>query len=135
MLRRPPVSTRTDTLFPYTTLFRSTAAPGGSRANKAGPPHALLPLRAAAPPAVRTAAGPCCRRRRGAAARPRGSAAERAARPLCGAARAGVGRLQEASCEGAKNRPSFLSVRTRLRVGRFWALRSAHGRAPCRERE
>src|SRR3546814_13586530 len=23
MLRRPPVSTRTDTLFPYTTLFRS----------------------------------------------------------------------------------------------------------------
>src|SRR3546814_7158007 len=27
MLRRPPRSTRTDTLFPYTTLFRS---PGGS---------------------------------------------------------------------------------------------------------
>src|SRR3546814_1357752 len=25
MLRRPPISTRTDTLFPYTTLFRSTA--------------------------------------------------------------------------------------------------------------
>src|SRR3546814_5516252 len=25
MLRRPPRSTRTDTLFPYTTLFRSTA--------------------------------------------------------------------------------------------------------------
>src|SRR3546814_10719955 len=24
MLRRPPISTRTDTLFPYTTLFRST---------------------------------------------------------------------------------------------------------------
>src|SRR3546814_20337300 len=24
MIRRPPVSTRTDTLFPYTTLFRST---------------------------------------------------------------------------------------------------------------
>src|SRR3546814_13951554 len=28
MLRRPPRSTRTDTLFPYTTLFRST---GGGR--------------------------------------------------------------------------------------------------------
>src|SRR3546814_8402882 len=32
MIRRPPRSTRTDTLFPYTTLFRSpapaTAAPG-----------------------------------------------------------------------------------------------------------
>src|SRR3546814_13100145 len=26
MIRRPPKSTRTDTLFPYTTLFRSTAA-------------------------------------------------------------------------------------------------------------
>src|SRR3546814_5294644 len=27
MIRRPPRSTRTDTLFPYTTLFRSDAAP------------------------------------------------------------------------------------------------------------
>src|SRR3546814_16932768 len=27
MLRRPPRSTRTDTLFPYTTLFRSPEAP------------------------------------------------------------------------------------------------------------
>src|SRR3546814_18481146 len=26
MIRRPPISTRTDTLFPYTTLFRSSAA-------------------------------------------------------------------------------------------------------------
>src|SRR3546814_4218642 len=25
MIRRPPISTRTDTLFPYTTLFRSAA--------------------------------------------------------------------------------------------------------------
>src|SRR3546814_1927747 len=33
MIRRPPRSTRTDTLFPYTTLFRSTAAvPGGEDA-------------------------------------------------------------------------------------------------------
>src|SRR3546814_979417 len=34
MIRRPPRSTRTDTLFPYTTLFRSDAAPradGGCR--------------------------------------------------------------------------------------------------------
>src|SRR3546814_5682731 len=36
MIRRPPVSTRTDTLFPYTTLFRSppvrpTAAARSSR--------------------------------------------------------------------------------------------------------
>src|SRR3546814_7606571 len=27
MIRRPPRSTRTDTLFPYTTLFRSTSHP------------------------------------------------------------------------------------------------------------
>src|SRR3546814_17042140 len=27
MIRRPPRATRTDTLFPYTTLFRSTASP------------------------------------------------------------------------------------------------------------
>src|SRR3546814_9030497 len=33
MIRRPPVSTRTDTLFPYTTLFRS------------GPPARFRPLR------------------------------------------------------------------------------------------
>src|SRR3546814_5013062 len=29
MIRRPPRSTRTDTLFPYTTLFRSTDSAGG----------------------------------------------------------------------------------------------------------
>src|SRR3546814_16006603 len=27
MLRRPPITTRTDTLFPYTTLFRSVTMP------------------------------------------------------------------------------------------------------------
>src|SRR3546814_8193642 len=31
MIRRPPRSTRTDTLFPYTTLFRSPGRPGGDR--------------------------------------------------------------------------------------------------------
>src|SRR3546814_15319467 len=30
MIRRPPRSTRTDTLFPYTTLFRSLAAANGA---------------------------------------------------------------------------------------------------------
>src|SRR3546814_7381905 len=29
MIRRPPRSTRTDTLFPYTTLFRSPSSPVG----------------------------------------------------------------------------------------------------------
>src|SRR3546814_10697999 len=36
MIRRPPRSTRTDTLFPYTTLFRSEAASRRSRAAVAG---------------------------------------------------------------------------------------------------
>src|SRR3546814_5357911 len=31
MIRRPPSSTRTDTLFPYTTLFRSCRAPAAGR--------------------------------------------------------------------------------------------------------
>src|SRR3546814_2783629 len=35
MIRRPPRSTRTDTLFPYTTLFRSL---GGARVNRRRPP-------------------------------------------------------------------------------------------------
>src|SRR3546814_4258202 len=38
MIRRPPRSTRTDTLFPYTTLFRSgdaVLAPGGNCAHPA----------------------------------------------------------------------------------------------------
>src|SRR3546814_5720031 len=36
MIRRPPRSTRTDTLFPYTTLFRSQHQPG-SRARDRAP--------------------------------------------------------------------------------------------------
>src|SRR3546814_11234031 len=43
MIRRPPRSTRTDTLFPYTTLFRSEPSPprralGGDRGHGAGDP-------------------------------------------------------------------------------------------------
>src|SRR3546814_1976479 len=34
MIRRPPRSTRTDTLFPYTTLFRSALSPSGERIAK-----------------------------------------------------------------------------------------------------
>src|SRR3546814_20972824 len=46
MIRRPPRSTRTDTLFPYTTLFRSREGrqhpdrrPGGERAGAGRPRH------------------------------------------------------------------------------------------------
>src|SRR3546814_16073531 len=38
MIRRPPRSTRTDTLFPYTTLFRSPRAVRGPRGVQRDPP-------------------------------------------------------------------------------------------------
>src|SRR3546814_14815971 len=43
MIRRPPISTRTDTLFPYTTLFRSVGA-GGELAFHFHAPPAVAPL-------------------------------------------------------------------------------------------
>src|SRR3546814_6137828 len=42
MIRRPPRSTRTDTLFPYTTLFRSAR---GGWADRAADPAVHLPRR------------------------------------------------------------------------------------------
>src|SRR3546814_20512223 len=44
MLRRPPSSTRTDTLFPYTTLFRSQDS-GAVERRRQGPEHGLRCLR------------------------------------------------------------------------------------------
>src|SRR3546814_3456565 len=38
MIRRPPRSTRTDTLFPYTTLFRSTRLSSTSASPASRPP-------------------------------------------------------------------------------------------------
>src|SRR3546814_3804095 len=48
MIRRPPRSTRTDTLFPYTTLFRSLRPAGGDPAQRRLPDlrRAVRPLRA-----------------------------------------------------------------------------------------
>src|SRR3546814_7713307 len=43
MIRRPPRSTRTDTLFPYTTLFRSMDEPAAAPADPDCPPeHAKM---------------------------------------------------------------------------------------------
>src|SRR3546814_4317541 len=46
MIRRPPRSTRTDTLFPYTTLFRSGPGPlrGATRARLTRPPCTVTKL-------------------------------------------------------------------------------------------
>src|SRR3546814_17723177 len=43
MIRRPPRSTRTDTLFPYTTLFRSLGRLSGQIGLKVGIPCQLAP--------------------------------------------------------------------------------------------
>src|SRR3546814_5212256 len=57
MIRRPPRSTRTDTLFPYTTLFRSVRladhAACGRRAGEAG--HCLRGAHRLRPPHPRAA--------------------------------------------------------------------------------
>src|SRR3546814_17775293 len=56
MIRRPPRSTRTDTLFPYTTLFRSHDAVAGrelARAPLGRNPHVLPQLAGFAQPIAR----------------------------------------------------------------------------------
>src|SRR3546814_5523443 len=60
MIRRPPRSTRTDTLFPYTTLFRS----GGGRRPHGLPHRMALPgaIRGEVRPAVRERGTPSCPR-------------------------------------------------------------------------
>src|SRR3546814_3102028 len=42
MIRRPPRSTRTDTLFPYTTLFRSVMSPNAAATGSRWDPPAAL---------------------------------------------------------------------------------------------
>src|SRR3546814_241528 len=93
MIRRPPRSTRTDTLFPYTTLFRSVrrlrrlrqhraprrrgtdaAAHGGARRAERGQRGALLGPRQP----LRHRAEPELRRRRAGRALPRAGALDRA---------------------------------------------------------
>src|SRR3546814_6467755 len=53
MIRRPPRSTRTDTLFPYTTLFRSPVRRGAAGDRERVAPHPRSPChdRSAAPAA------------------------------------------------------------------------------------
>src|SRR3546814_2682799 len=55
MIRRTPSSTRTDTLFPYTTLFRSPAGDFGCSTKCTA---ALLPQYSHAPPKPKLGRGP-----------------------------------------------------------------------------
>src|SRR3546814_19527444 len=67
MIRRPPRSTRTDTLFPYTTLFRSQdgAAHGARRAHRPARTDSSPDRDAVHPPRHRTAPRYLSRARRG----------------------------------------------------------------------
>src|SRR3546814_7392690 len=58
MIRRPPRSTRTDTIFPYTTLFRSTAPPSLAAKAKGPPERAFRKLWK---PKKAQALATCCR--------------------------------------------------------------------------
>src|SRR3546814_8062985 len=49
MKRRPPRSTRTDTIFPYTTLFRSQHQRGRGRSRRHHAAHRCLPSRTQRP--------------------------------------------------------------------------------------
>src|SRR3546814_2562591 len=68
MIRRPPRATRTDTLLPYTTLFRSGARRGpvpARRRTGADRPAGTARPRTRAAPASRSVRTPCGKRRRG----------------------------------------------------------------------
>src|SRR3546814_19353007 len=52
MKRRPPRSTRTDTRFPYTTLFRSATVIAPTLAGAATDPNAPIPLNGPQVPAI-----------------------------------------------------------------------------------
>src|SRR3546814_1263547 len=96
MIRRPPRSTRTDTLFPYTTLFRSRrAALGGGKAAAGGRARrrgrARRPARAqdrARRAHARHPLGRQCRSR---------SLRRRARRRGCGGARTGMNAFEHAA--------------------------------------
>src|SRR3546814_19465293 len=90
MIRRPPRSTRTDTLFPYTTLFRSPVAAAGDAAAAFRDAGADV---AAVPPGAAGAAGGGDGRRRfdGGARRDAGGGDRRVLRS--GAAAPAAGRL------------------------------------------
>src|SRR3546814_18796477 len=53
MIRRPPRSTRTDTLFPYTTLFRSRRPSPRSPPPSTKPPSPPTPCPTPSPPSAR----------------------------------------------------------------------------------
>src|SRR3546814_3907563 len=73
MIRRPPRSTRTDTLFPYTTLFRSRSLSAGGLADRVRHPDQHERERGRGEPGERTARRAARAQGAGASERPRQS--------------------------------------------------------------
>src|SRR3546814_20630473 len=122
-IRRPPRSTRTDTLFPYTTLFRSPPRPERARGDV--PRVVGVPPALPHPPGLRVppAAGPrrALRARRG---RPRVARVAERQHPETGdldAAAGGVGRPGRGRGEGGRGLDRALPRRPdERRVGQEW---------------
>src|SRR3546814_1461565 len=135
MIRRPPVPTRTDTLFPYTTLFRSPARQARRPARQPrarGRDAVLALLRAAGVADVRLFEAGRCRarsRRRRAPAACGGDPFRAAARPpVPRRAAAPWHRRPPACAHGAPHRLRWLVVvGADARAGR--TVRTAAGRA------
>src|SRR3546814_13650814 len=117
MIRRPPRSTRTDTLFPYPTLFRSAAV-------------ALVPALAARreTAGVRRAGRRAWRR----PVRPPGRGQRRP--PLARAARRGAGGAAQPSAQRTARRTGQAAGELAVVLGRRRAPRCGRVRA-CRDRQ
>src|SRR3546814_16270371 len=120
MIRRPPRSTRTDTLFPYTTLFRSRQSSAIDADRQPGPRHERTGRTACRsgrtiPPAVR-----CPERER-----PR---VEQGAKP-CRTCNGGGGRTDRKSVVQGER----VSVRVDLVGGRVVKKKQQDGRHKCRQ--
>src|SRR3546814_20665863 len=119
-IRRPPISTRTDTLFPYPTLFRSHAANARARRRR----H-----RGLRPRCCRWSRAPC-----GPSAKPRSRAATRrpAARKVRSYRTRRVETPQKCECAKGQHRRKWATQHTTPRRTRgtrktneLWGLRSA----------
>src|SRR3546814_7621440 len=114
MIRRPPRSTRTDTLFPYTTLFRSTG-PRALPADRDQPAHLHGRVAHRAAPGAE-GAGTGHARRGHRARHPRPRPAERQA-PVSGGLSDGVGEaVDSAAGEAPRSEEHTSELQSLMRI-------------------
>src|SRR3546814_12303472 len=119
MIRRPPISTRTDTLFPYTTLFRSQRRDAKEETDEqqAQPTKAEMKIAPRDPPALPPAKRP--HRRRSPMIRPSFISTIRPHRSASAGSWVMMSRVAPAACLRAKGRPMTAApvAASRLPVG------------------